>query len=64
MLALLGQMDRHYHALWDGGHIKFWSRKTLTKLLEEQDFCVIEFKGCGRLPFLWKSMLLKSKYSK
>jgi len=28
-------MDSHYAALWDGGHIKFWSRATLTTLLQE-----------------------------
>lgn len=57
-LAMLGGMDRHLTALWDGGHIKFWSRKTLTILLEEQGFKVTQFVGCGRLPYLWKSMIL------
>lgn len=57
-LALAGGMDRHLTVLWDGGHIKFWSKKTLTLLLEEQGFKVIQFIGCGRLPYLWKSMIL------
>src|ERR1700722_8349713 len=26
VLALGGKMDNHFTALWDGGHIKFWSR--------------------------------------
>ncbi|NWG75662.1 MAG: class I SAM-dependent methyltransferase, partial [Rubrivivax sp.] len=34
-LALCGAWDRHFTALWDHGHIKFWSRKTLRTLLEE-----------------------------
>ena len=34
-LALSGKMDGHFTALWDGGHIKFWSVKTLTELLRE-----------------------------
>src|SRR5580698_9174347 len=34
-MALTGQMDEHFTALWDFGHIKFWSRKTLTALLKE-----------------------------
>ncbi len=57
-LSVTGQMDRHFTVLWDGGHIKFWSKKTLTALLEEKGFSDIHFAGCGRLPFLWKSMLV------
>lgn len=60
-LAVTGSMDKHYTALWDGGHIKFWSRKTLTALLEEFHFKVTEFRGAGRLPYLWKSMILKAQ---
>lgn len=60
-LALSGKMDDHFTVLWDGGHIKFWSRKTLTTALEEQDFEVIAFRGAGRLPYFWKSMLIKAR---
>jgi 2-polyprenyl-3-methyl-5-hydroxy-6-metoxy-1,4-benzoquinol methylase len=60
-LAILNKYDHHYTALWDGGHIKFWSKKTLTKLLEEQGFVVTIFKGSGRFPYLWKSMFIKAK---
>ena len=59
-LSLSGRMDAHFTALWDGGHIKFWSRKTLTRLLSEQGFAIHTFKGCGRLPLLWKSMLIRA----
>jgi len=58
-LALTGQFDHHFHALWDYGHIKFWSRKTLTRLLEEAGFQMTGFSGSGRLPYLWKSMVIK-----
>ncbi len=61
LLSITGKMDTHFSALWDGGHIKFWSKKTLTQLLEEADFKVTHFIGCGRLPFLWKSMLVKAQ---
>jgi len=64
VLALSGKMDTHFTVLRDGGHIKFWSRKTLTNLLEEHDFKVIDFYGCGRLPYLWKSMLIRAKLNK
>lgn len=29
LLAAIGKLDNHFTALWDGGHIKFWSRRTL-----------------------------------
>jgi len=41
-----------------GGHIKFWSRATLTALLAEEGFTVAHFEGAGRLPYLWKSMVV------
>lgn len=57
-LSLLNKWDAHHGPLWHGGHIKFWSRKTLTCLLHDAGFDVIEFNGIGRLPWLWKSMVL------
>jgi 2-polyprenyl-3-methyl-5-hydroxy-6-metoxy-1,4-benzoquinol methylase len=57
-LAVTGKLDSHFTALWDGGHIKFWSRKTLSLLLTSAGFEVIEFRGAGRIPLLWKSMIL------
>jgi 2-polyprenyl-3-methyl-5-hydroxy-6-metoxy-1,4-benzoquinol methylase len=56
-LALTGKMDRHFHVLWDGGHIKFFSVATLTTLLESEGYTNIDFKFAGRFPYLWKSML-------
>lgn len=61
VLALLGKWDGHHDPLWDGGHIKFWSRATLSKLLEDEGFVVEQFRGVGRMPFLWKSMLLTAR---
>ena len=57
-IAGAGLMDRHWTALWDGGHIKFWSWKTMRCLLAETGFIAPEFHGAGRLPFLWKSMVV------
>ena len=56
-LALFGRMDAHFTALWDGGHIKFWSVETLGALLEEAGFAEIEFRRVGRIPPLAKSMI-------
>lgn len=61
VLSVTGQMDRHFTALWDGGHIKFWSRKTLSGVLSERGFSQIRFTGCGRVPYMWKSMILNGK---
>jgi 2-polyprenyl-3-methyl-5-hydroxy-6-metoxy-1,4-benzoquinol methylase len=60
-LALAGKMDFHYTALWDYGHIKFWSRHTITTLLEESGFVVRRFQGAGRAPYLWNSMIVRAQ---
>lgn len=57
-LAVLGKWDHHHTALWHGGHIKFWSRATLGQLLAAQGFEPVSFRGVGRLPWLWKSMVM------
>lgn len=56
-LAASGKMDAHFTALWDHGHIKFWSEKTLRTLLEEAGFRDIQFRRVGRIPALAKSMI-------
>jgi 2-polyprenyl-6-hydroxyphenyl methylase/3-demethylubiquinone-9 3-methyltransferase len=56
-LAVSGKMDRHFIALWDHGHIKLWSRETLTTLLQEVGFEQPRFLRVGRLPPLAKSMI-------
>lgn len=60
-LAVTNSWDTHLTALWDGGHIKFWSYDTLRSLLIEFGFGEFQFQGCGRLPWLWKSMLVSSR---
>jgi 2-polyprenyl-3-methyl-5-hydroxy-6-metoxy-1,4-benzoquinol methylase len=59
-LAVTGSCDAHYTALWDGGHIKFWSPRTLTKLLTGAGFADFSWSGAGRIPLLWKSMVIKA----
>lgn len=58
VLTTLNKWDAHHMPLWHGGHIKFWSRRTLAMLLAENGFRVIGFSGVGRVPYLWKSMVL------
>lgn len=56
-LALSGRMDGHFTALWDHGHIKFWSVRTLGQLLMEAGFVDVRFERAGRIPALAKSMI-------
>jgi len=61
VLAASGRLDAHFTALWDGGHIKFWSEKTLRLLLEETGFAKVSFCRVGRIPALAKSMIAIAK---
>ena len=56
-MALSGKLDSHFTALWDHGHIKFWSIETLSVLLREAGFLDIHFERVGRIPPLAKSMI-------
>ena len=56
-MAVTGKLDKHFTALWDHGHIKFWSVPTLTTLLKEAGFREVEFLRVGRIPPLAKSMI-------
>lgn len=60
-MALTNKFDGHFTALWDGGHIKFWSYATLKALLSEQQFADFRFYGAGRAPGLWKSMVVSAR---
>ena len=60
-LSVANKWDQHHTVDWVGGHIKFWSRKTLTSLLEKNGFVVEHFIGAGRVPYLWKSMILVAR---
>jgi 2-polyprenyl-3-methyl-5-hydroxy-6-metoxy-1,4-benzoquinol methylase len=56
-IAALGRADQHYDPLWDGGHIKFFSPTTLTRLFHLAGFQVERFEYVGRSYALWKSMI-------
>jgi 2-polyprenyl-6-hydroxyphenyl methylase/3-demethylubiquinone-9 3-methyltransferase len=56
-MAVTGKLDAHFTVLWDHGHIKFWSIKTLTALLTEAGFTDIRFRRVGRIPPLAKAMI-------
>jgi len=46
IIALSGKWDTHHTVIWEGHHIKFWSKKTLTRLLNENGFKVTKFVVC------------------
>jgi 2-polyprenyl-3-methyl-5-hydroxy-6-metoxy-1,4-benzoquinol methylase len=57
-LALFDKWDFHHHPERVGGHIKFWSKRTLRSLFDANNaFRAIEFRGAGRAPYLWNSMI-------
>jgi 2-polyprenyl-3-methyl-5-hydroxy-6-metoxy-1,4-benzoquinol methylase len=56
-LALTGKLESHFTVLWDHGHIKFWSRRTLAQLLTEAGFRAVSFHRVGRIPAFAKSMI-------
>lgn len=60
-VAVAGGFDTHFTALWDGGHIKFWSIKTLSELMNEAGFEVEAVHRVGRIPHLAKSMVLRAR---
>jgi 2-polyprenyl-3-methyl-5-hydroxy-6-metoxy-1,4-benzoquinol methylase len=55
-ISVCGKWDSHANPLWDGGHIKLWSRRSLSRLLTETGFRNLQFAGVGRVPGLWMSM--------
>jgi len=58
VISLVGGWDRHFQVERDGGHIKFFSKRTLRRMAEAVGFRNLRFQGAGRLPWLWKSMIL------
>jgi 2-polyprenyl-3-methyl-5-hydroxy-6-metoxy-1,4-benzoquinol methylase len=42
LCSLANKWDDQFTALWDGGHIKFWSLKTLDKLLSSEGFDIVD----------------------
>lgn len=63
-LSVTGKMDSHFTVLSDGGHIKFFSIETLSRLLNEHGFSELKFTFYGRAPWLWKNMICHALASK
>lgn len=61
VIGLVGGWDTHHQPLKVGGHIKFFSTKTLRSLLEQNGFEFDRSIGAGRVPGLWKSMIVRAR---
>jgi hypothetical protein len=61
LINLLGKHDFHYNPLWRHGHIKFFSVKTLTQLVKNCNFKLIEKKFSGRFYPISNSMIFLLK---
>ena len=60
-LSITNSWDKHHTVDWEGGHIKFFSEKTLSKMIHEADFVNIQFNNAGRINWLWKSMVCRAE---
>lgn len=61
IISLIGKNDWHYNPLWRHGHIKFFSVKTLSKILKECNFEIIKKKFSGRFYPINCSMIFLNK---
>ncbi len=60
-LALAGRYDEHFMPLRDHGHIKFWSKATISQLLDDSGFRSIAVTGAGRFRPFFKSMIVVAR---
>ncbi|MDA7481162.1 class I SAM-dependent methyltransferase [Candidatus Pelagibacter ubique] len=65
LILFSGKFDNHFSPLWENGHIKFFSKNTLIKLCERNNFKIENIYYSGRFYPLSKSMIfVLSKSSK
>ncbi|MEK6542308.1 MAG: methyltransferase domain-containing protein [Pseudomonadota bacterium] len=57
-LSIINGWDSHHTTGWYGGHIQFFSNKSLKSMLIRAGFEITGFIGAGRFPYLWKSMIV------
>jgi 2-polyprenyl-3-methyl-5-hydroxy-6-metoxy-1,4-benzoquinol methylase len=60
-ISVMNGWDQHANPLNDGGHIRFYSRRTLTQAVLQAGFVAPQILGSGRYPLLWKSMILTAR---
>ena len=57
-MAVFDLWDFHHDPIRTGGHIKFWTRRSLSDLFRKGGFKELHFQGVGRAPYIWKSMIM------
>jgi 2-polyprenyl-6-hydroxyphenyl methylase/3-demethylubiquinone-9 3-methyltransferase len=55
VLVVTFGFERHFNVEWQ--HIRFWTRKSLTKVAGDHDLRAIEWNSIGRVPMIAKSFL-------
>jgi len=60
-LSIFNKWDSHHTVDWEGGHIKFFSEKTISSMLKESGYNSVEFNNAGRIRWLWKSMVCRAQ---
>ena len=60
-LALTNQFDDHWHPLRDHGHVKFFSKATITQLFQECGYQDVAVETVGRIPVLARSMIASGR---
>lgn len=60
-LSLFDSWDRHFDIEGTGGHIKFFSMKVLTKMLNDTGYKNIIYHNAGRRIWLWRSMACRAE---
>ena len=62
-LSLFNHWDKHHTVERESGHIKFFSEKTLARMLKSCGFNDVVFYNAGRVRWLWKSMVCRAEKS-
>jgi SAM-dependent methyltransferase len=57
-ISLTNGWDRHFDVGRDGGHIKFFSERTLGQMALLSGFENLRWRGAGRVSWLWKSLVM------
>lgn len=61
LIVLTNKFDKHFNPLEKTGHIKFFTKDTIYRILRETGFEPIKLYGLGGVPYLWHSMAIAAK---
>ena len=59
--SILGRWDHVFTVDWEAGHIKFFSDRTMEAMLRQVGFTDVVFRNAGRVPYLWKTLLVRAR---